>query len=94
MEDELIWMTNTRWRETGRQVKVGPLDGRLMIFIVIFFLSPSMFLLYLAIAAMIFFYALDYMGYTLPNALRKMSVLAGGKKKNGVHYWRQHKFRL
>lgn len=94
MAGDLIWMENTRWRETGRQVKVGPLDGRLMIFIVIFFLSPSYFLLYLALAAMLFFYALEYMGYTLPNALRKMSVLASGRRKNGVHYWRQHKFRL
>lgn len=93
MSNSLIWMENTRWRESGRQVKVGPLDGRLMIFIVIFFLSPSFFLLYLAIAAMLFFYALEYMGYTLPNALRKLGVLCSGKRKNGVHYWRQHKFR-
>lgn len=84
-----VWLQNTSWRESGRQVKVGPLDGRLMIFLVLFFLSPSFFLLYLSIIALLFFYYLDYIGYTLPNALRKFSVIVSGKKKLGVHYWRR-----
>ncbi len=88
-----IWMGNTTWRETGRQVKVGPLDGRLMIFVVLLMLSPSVKLLLVTFAAMAFFYVLEYMGYTLPNALRKISVLVSGRKKLGVHYWRQNKFR-
>lgn len=88
-----IWMGNTQWRETGRQVKVGPLDGRLMLFIVLLMLFPSMILLYLTLAAMGFFYGLEYIGYTLPNAFRKCMVFIAGKHRNGVHYWRQHKFK-
>lgn len=87
-----VWLQNTSWRESGRSVKVGPLDGRLMIFIIIYFFKPSYFLLGLAVVAIIFFYTLDYMGYTLPNALRKFSVMMSGRKKNGVHYWRKKKF--
>ncbi len=84
---------DTRWRDTGRQVKVGPLDGRLIIFFVLFFLFPSFIMLYLVLAAMVFFYGLQYMGYTMPNAIRKLKILISGKHKKGVHYWRQHKFR-
>lgn len=88
-----IWMQDTKWRETGRQVKVGPLDGRLMIFVVILPMFPSMYLLMLTIAAMLFFYALEYVGYTMPNALRKIHTVIAGKKRAAIHYWRQNKFR-
>lgn len=93
MATQPVWMQNTTWRETGRQVKVGPLDGRLMLFVILFFLFPSRTLFIATLIAMLFFYALDYNGYTLPNALRFAKVLIAGKKRNGVHYWRQHKFR-
>jgi hypothetical protein len=88
-----IWMNNTQWRETGRQVKVGPLDGRLMLFFILLVLFPSMWLLMITLSALVFFYGLDYIGYTLPNAFRKLLVIIVGKHKNGVHYWRQHKFK-
>lgn len=86
-----IWMQNTSWRDSGRMVKVGPFDGRLMIFFIVFLLFPSFFLFYLIIAAVLFFYGLEYVGYTLPNAWRKIFVFLAGKKKSGVHYWRQKK---
>lgn len=89
-----VWLQNTNWRDTGRQVKIGPLDGRLMIFVVLCMLFPGKILLMLTIAAMGFFYVLEYMGYTLPNAYRKLSALLAGRKRNGVHYWRQNKFRF
>lgn len=86
-----IWMQNTTWRETGRMVKVGPFDGRLMIFLIVFLLFPSFFLFYTIIVAILFFYGLEYVGYTLPNAIRKIGIFFSGNKKNGVHYWRQKK---
>lgn len=89
-----VWMQDTNWRETGRQVKIGPLDGRLMLFIVLLLLFPSMILLVLTLIAMAFFYFLDYIGYTLPNALRKIGVIIAGKNRQGVHYWRQNKFKF
>lgn len=88
-----IWMVDTTWRESGRQVKVGPLDGRLMLFVILFFLFPSKFLLICTLLAMAFFYFLQYKGYTLPNAIRYAKIAISGKHKSGVHYWRQHKFR-
>lgn len=88
-----IWMNYTVWRESGRQVRFGPLDGRLSVFIVIIMLFPSKYMLAVLLAVMVFFYYLEYIGYTLPNAFRKIKMEISGKKKNGVHYWRQNKFR-
>lgn len=88
------WRMTTAYRETGRQVKVGPFDGRLMIFLVLLALFPSMFLFYAWISSMIFFWYLDYIGYTLPNAVRKIQVVIAGKKRYSTHYWRQKKFRF
>ena len=45
----LEWQQNPGWRETGRQVKVGPLDGRLMLFFTLFFLYPSWILFWLCV---------------------------------------------
>ena len=89
----VVWKEYPGWRETGRQVKVGPLDGRLMLFFVLLLLFPSFMLLYIALTAMLFFYVLEYIGYTLPNAFRKIMTIIAGRKRNGVHYWRQNKFR-
>lgn len=88
-----IWMQNTQWRESGRQVKVGPLDGRLMLFIVLLMLFPGYTVLILTLLAMGFFYGLEYIGYTLPNAFRKIRVMMSGKRRDGIHYWRRHKFK-
>lgn len=87
------WMFTTVYRETGRQVKVGPLDGRLMLFLVFLVVFPSMKALYVCIFALVFFWILDYKGYTLPNARRRISVAIAGKKRYATHYWRQKKFR-
>lgn len=89
-----IWMGNTQWREASRQVKVGPLDGRLMLFFLVLFLFPGKILFFISLAAVLFFYGLEYFGYTLPNAFRKMRVALTGNKKLGVHYWRLHKFKF
>lgn len=88
-----IWMQNTTWRESGRQVKIGPLDGRLTVFIVLLALFPSKTLLMLTFGAMGVFYGLEYIGYTMPNAIRKGQALLAGKKRFSMHYWRQNKFR-
>ena len=82
-----IWMQITNWRESGRQVRFGPLDGRLSVFLVLVLLFPGKILFLLSIVAMIFFYYLEYKGYTLPNAYRKIKVEIAGKKRNGVHLY-------
>lgn len=87
----LLFLENTSWRESGRSVKVGPFDGRLMLPAILFLLFPSYILFYIFIATLLFFYGLQYMGYTLPNAIRKAQLVLSGKTKSGVHYWRKRK---
>lgn len=88
-----IWMQDTSWRESGRRVKIGPLDGRLMIFVIVFVLLPSMYMFYLMLFSFGVFYGLEYIGYTLPNAIRKVKILISGKTKSGIHFWRKHYFK-
>lgn len=89
----LEWKANPVWRESGRQVKIGPLDARLLIFFVLFFLHISWLTFFVIIAGMLFFYGLEYFGYSLPNSFRKIRILISGNLKYGVHYWRQNKFK-
>lgn len=93
MAQSPAWMQNTNWRDSGRQVKIGPFDGRLTLFLLVFFLFPGKISLIIAVIAFLVFYGLEYIGYTLPNAMRKIMSLIAGKRRNGVHYWRQHKFK-
>lgn len=88
----LVWFDNTGWRETGRELRVGPFDSRLFVFFVIYFFNISWLFFWLAIIAMLIGYGLSYTGYTMPNALRRIRVLIGGKKRYAVHYWRQRKW--
>lgn len=86
-----VWMNNTTWRETGRQVRFFMFDGRLMLFIIVLLLFPSKFLLYTVLVAMLFFWGLEHYGFTLPNAFRKIFSVISGSHKSAVHYWRQKK---
>lgn len=76
------------WNATGKQVRFFIFDGRLAIFVLIWAFHFSYYTAGAAGLAMLFFYALEYKGYNIPNALRKGSVLIAGKKRNGVHWWR------
>ncbi len=87
------WKAINQWRETGRTVKLGPFDGKLGLVFILMFLFPSYELFILCLVALGIFYVLQYYGYTLPNALRKIFVMIGGRKKGAVHYWREGKFR-
>lgn len=79
------------WRDTGRRVRFFGFDGRLTIFLVIFAVHISYFTLGLAIFAMGVFYVLEYKGYSLSNALRKIGVLIVGKSRPAVHWWRRRR---
>jgi hypothetical protein len=87
------WMQNTSWRESGRTVKLGPFDGRLTLFFALLLFLPGYYTLLICFFGIGIFYALEYKGYTLPNAYRKIRSLIAGKKRHGVHYWRKNQFR-
>lgn len=79
------------WRDTGRKVRFFGFDGRLAIFLLFFGVHISYFTLGLVCLAMGGFYALEYKGYSMPNALRKIGVLIIGKSRPAVHWWRRRR---
>lgn len=87
------WKEFNQWRETGRTVKLGPFDGKLGLVFILMFLFPSFELFVLCLLSLAVFYVLQYYGYTLPNALRKIFTVISGKTKSSIHYWREGKFR-
>lgn len=80
------------WRNTGRRVKFWIFDAYLAVSFLLLMLSWSIFMLIVVIISLVFFYILDYKGYTLPNALRRIHLSLSGKLKRGVHQWRVNKF--
>lgn len=79
------------WRDTGRKIRFFIFDGRLTIFLFIFAFHISYFTLGMAVFAMIFFYLLEYKGYSLSNASRKLGVMVVGKSRPAVHWWRRRR---
>lgn len=78
------------WRETGRTPKFFVVDARIMFVIIPFLLHISLWTLYLMISAIIFFFILAQVGYTVPNAWRRLRVLLlFGKTRYAVPFWKR-----
>ncbi len=80
------------WRNSGRRVKFWIFDAYLLVSFLLLMLSWSVYMLGFVVVSLVFFYTLEYKGYTLPNALRKIQVLLSGNVKRGVHWWRRPSF--
>lgn len=78
------------WRNTGKRVKFFIFDAYLVASFVLLLLFQSMITLYILIVTFVFFYYLDYKGYSLPNALRKIHFILSGKTKRAVHWYRRN----
>lgn len=78
-------------RNSGKRVKFFIFDAYLGVSLFLLMLSWSLYMLGFVIISMIFFYVLEYKGYTLPNALRKIHVVLSGKVKKAVPWWRNSK---
>ena len=74
-------------RNSGKRVKFWIFDAYLGISFFLLFVSWSFYMLIFVIISLIFFYALDSKGYTLPNALRRIHIGISGKVKKGVAWW-------
>lgn len=71
-------MGSIKWRDTGRRLRFAGMDGRLLAFLLVFLYHPRLWtlaILVLAIAALV---VLERMGYSLPNALRRLRVITFG----------------
>lgn len=80
------------WRDTGRRVRFFTMDAYLAWFFMFLIFIPSFITLGAVLFAMIFFYALEYFGYSMPNAIRKIFVIVVGKKRRARQWWRTRNF--
>lgn len=80
------------WRDTGRRVKFFIFDAYLVVSFLLLLISWSVYMVGFVAVSLVFFYTLEYKGYTLPNALRRIHVVFSGKVKRGVHWWRRSNF--
>lgn len=75
-------------RNSGKRVKFFIFDAYLGVSLFLLMLSWSLYMLGFVVISMAFFYVLEYKGYTLPNALRRIHISISGKVKKGVAWWR------
>lgn len=69
------------WSNLGMPVRLGPVDGRAVIFIVIAAYHWALWTLGLAVVGILVLFQIERMGYSVPNLIRKISVIIMGKKK-------------
>lgn len=69
------------WCNISRTVKVGPLDGRAAIPLPIAVYHWSTVTLALSVVGMVVFVLIQRKGYTVPNMVRRLLALLGGKHR-------------
>ncbi|MFA0809386.1 IcmT/TraK family protein [Microbulbifer epialgicus] len=75
----------TQWRNTGLAARLGlviaSIDARAFVFIFIFILHISWETLYTFLGIVTFFGLLEYLGYSVPVAIRKARSLIAGRRR-------------
>ena len=81
------------WSEAARTPKLFVFDWRLLILVFLVIIAPgnkySWIFMFLGLVVS---YYLNFIGYTIPNAMRRFGVLLGGKKAHGKPYWFRRKY--
>lgn len=72
------------WRNSGGTVKFIFIDSRAAIFLIIFLFSVSVKTFILCLLGVSILSILEFKGYTIPNALRKLKITLFGNYKASV----------
>ena len=67
------------WRNLGQAIRLGPVDGRAMFFILLALYDWSLWTLGFAFFGIIFLFWIERLGYTIPNLFRRITVFIFGK---------------
>lgn len=79
------------WRATALPVKVGFVDGRACIPVLIFVLYWSWTTAYIAIIGVVFFTVISWFGLTLPAVLRVLRRTLVGSIRPAVPAWKRRR---
>lgn len=72
------------WRNSGYSLRFFGIDGRGAFVVVLLLYAPSMKTLYIFLGTMATLFILEYFGYSIPNAFRKLQVLIAGNKRSAI----------
>lgn len=72
------------WRNSGRSVKFFIFDGIAAIFILLLLFFSSVKMLLFCVIGLTFLFILNYLGFTIPNAIRKVRSSLCGRTKQAV----------
>lgn len=72
------------WRDTGRSVRFFGVDGRAMLLLLLVLYNPAMWTLAVAVIGITALIMLERVGYTIPNALRKLAAWMVGPRRPAV----------
>lgn len=78
--------TDTQWRNSGHQARLGlvafSLDARVFVFFLALILHLSWTTFYIVLSAIAFFAFLEYLGYTLDVARKRVRGFLAGKMRS------------
>lgn len=72
------------WRDSGRALRAFGVDGRIVFLLLLFLFRIRWWTFWLLIITAIVLFVFDRMGYTIPNALRRIRVLLTAPRKPAV----------
>lgn len=70
-----------KWRDTGRDVTIFGMDGRVAMLFSVWLYRPRMWTFALLISFVVLLVVLRRFGYTIPNALRYLRLFITGRRK-------------
>jgi hypothetical protein len=79
-----LGMGAIKWRETGRALRFAGVDGRALFLLCIFVYHPRWWTLGLFFVGIVALVLLERMGYSIPNAMRRLRVIMVGRRRPAV----------
>lgn len=80
--------TGLSWRDTGRSMKFGPVDARALGLALIWMYHMRLWTFLIGVVGVGLLSFVEYRGYSIPNALRRISVLIMGNHRPAVSHRR------
>lgn len=76
--------TGMSWRDTGRTMKFGPVDARVIALLLFFIYHVAWWTFGICMVGVIVLGVIDFRGYSIPNTLRRVSVWMVGPHRPAV----------
>lgn len=70
--------TGISWRDTGQSMRFGPVDARILGLVMICLYHVRLWTFAICVVGIAVLAIVEWKGYTIPNALRRMSVFIMG----------------